>query len=185
MKKRNDKINAVSENLTEVVGENFGPSLNFEELKELLEGARVLEIKESSRRESICEFFVEKNERKYSFTLFCTDLGYWIEDRKDDKSNFMNFQELLEAIFEHHSSHNDFENDIFEPFDKVTQKIIGFRCRKCEKEFKVKIESIKNSEYYELLNDVEKRKLFARILSEGWIDKKDRAIEMIARMRED
>ena len=56
---------------------------DFSKLKELLEGAIVLEIRDGANRESIVEFFVEKKNRKYSFTLYATDLGAWIgEDRK-------------------------------------------------------------------------------------------------------
>jgi len=151
---------------------------NLDELKELFEGAIILEIKESSKHESIFDFFVEKNNVKYSFTLSEYEIG----ERKDDKDNFTNFQELLEEIFKHHSSHEDFENDIFETFDDIMQKSVGFRCKKCGKEFKVGMETIKKSEYREFLNDVKKRKLFARILSNGWIGNKNYAVEMIAKL---
>ena len=151
---------------------------NLNELKELFEGATILEIKESSKHETIFDFFVEKNNVKYSFTLSEYEVG----GRKNDKGNFTNFQDLLEEIFEHHLSHKDFESDVFEALDDVVHRSIGFRCQKCGEKFEVEIKTLKNSEYYELLNDVEKRKIFARILSEGWIENKNSAIEMIERV---
>ena len=151
----------------------------YEELKKLFEGARVLEVQKSDRKESICKFFVEKNKRKYSFVLFCTNLGYWTEERKDNIGRFMDFQELLEAIFEHHLSHDDFKSDIFKSLDDPVRRTVGFQCRKCQKEFGVGVSTIWKSEYLELLNSVRKRDLFAKILSDGYIDNKERAAEMI------
>lgn len=152
---------------------------SYEELKKLFEGARVLEVQKSDRKESICKFFVEKNKLKYSFVLFCTDLGYWVEEKKDDIGRFTDFKELLEAIFEHHLGHDDFKSDIFKSLDDPVKRTIGFQCRKCQKEFGIGMTALKNSKYLDLLDSVRKRNLFAKILSDGYIDSKERVIEMI------
>lgn len=148
---------------------------DLKKLKDLFENAKILEVKEGKR--GSFNFFVVKDEQKYSFTLFDYEIGL----KKDDKGNYINFQELLVEIFNHHANHNDFENDIFEAFDDITQKTMGFRCRKCGEEFKFGMKTLKDSEYYDLLSDVVKRKIFARILSVGWVSNKDIAIELIKR----
>jgi hypothetical protein len=60
----------------------------LKDLKNLLEGAKILEVRNSGRKESICEFLCEKDKQKYSFTLFATNLGAWVENRQDAHGNY-------------------------------------------------------------------------------------------------
>ena len=153
---------------------------DFSKLKELLEGAIVLEIRDGANRESIVEFFVEKKNRKYSFTLYATDLKAWIGDEKDNEERFLDINQMLNSIFEHHTNHGDFKNDVFEAIESPMKLEIGFKCRKCKQEFKIGISMIKNSGFYELLATPDKRILFAKILSEGFVESKERAVDMIS-----
>jgi hypothetical protein len=41
-------------------------SKEIKQLKELLEGAKVLEVRETEAHESLCDLFVEKKDKKYS-----------------------------------------------------------------------------------------------------------------------
>jgi hypothetical protein len=171
-----------------------------QQLKELLEGSKILEVRESNLRESICDFLLEKNNHKYSFTLCATELGAWVENQKDSEGTNSDVQEMFEAIFNHHSDHaillcesgkipknsssygeleKKYKGGIFKPYDNPMKRIIGFKCKICKQEFKIGIKALKNSEYYEFLSTPKKRKPFAKILSDGWVGSKKYALEML------
>ena len=145
----------------------------IDELKELLEGSTILELKEGTGREDICEFFVKKGNNKYSFTLLATDLGYWVENRKNQNGSFLDVQEMFEAIFKHHSDHADFEHDMFKVFDDVLNRTVGFKCLKCDEKYVVGLKAIKASNYCKFLDSPDKRDKVAKALSVGWIGNVD------------
>ena len=146
---------------------------NLAQLKDLLEGAKVNEIKKSDAHESICEMVVEKNGIKSSFILFATDLGWWVSDIKRKDGGYKFFRELLDATFEHYNDHKDWEADSFKAFDDPMTRTIGFRCKKCRKEFRITMSDLKGSEYSEFLTTPEKRKKFAKLLSGNYIQEKN------------
>jgi hypothetical protein len=158
-------------------------SQSTEHLRNLLVGAKVLEIKDTDSQESMCELYVEKDGKKYSFTLFATDLGWWIADVKDFNGDFDNFQDLIEKTFEHYNKHcssaKDYGKDRYESFDSITHKLIGFRCKECGKEFNTTYNAIKKSEYADLLKTPEDRKRFAKLLSGYYIQDKANALERL------
>ena len=174
------------------------------QLKKLFEGAKVFEIRDGNRAESVCDFLLEKNNHKYSFTLFANDLGVWVENQKDSEGTHSDVQEMLEAIFDHHSDHarllcesgkipknsnsyweleKSYKGGIFEAFDNPMKRVIGFKCKICDNKFKIGIKALKNSEYYELLSTPEKRKPFAKILSDDWVGSKEIALEKLERIK--
>jgi magnesium-transporting ATPase (P-type) len=148
----------------------------FEKLKLLLEGKKVISINETKQRDSICEFVVEgENKFKSKFTLFCTDLGAWISNERDDNDNFINVKEMFEVMFEH-SSEEIFEHTgkrnikhIFEAFDDSEKRVLGFKCRKCNKEFCVSIKAVKKSEYAQFFDTHEIRSKLAEVLGETYV----------------
>jgi hypothetical protein len=146
----------------------------LKELKDLLEKAKIIAVNSSSRRESICEFVCERGEHKYSFTLFATDLGTWIENKQ---GNFQDISEMLEAIFEHHVNHEDFVHDLFKSFDSPLKRSIGFVCKKCDWKIETDINVLKNSEYYEFLATPKSREKFAQVLSCGYIQNKQSVLD--------
>lgn len=153
---------------------------NLAQLKDLLEGAKINEIKKSDAHESICEMFVEKDKKKYSFTLFATDLGWGVSDVKRKDGEYKLFRELLDATFEHYNDHKDWESDSYEAFDNPMTRMIGFRCKKCSKEFQVTMTDLKSSEYSEFLTTPEKREKFAKLLSGNYIQEKDDVVRYLS-----
>ena len=154
-------------------------SEEIKQLKELLEGAKVLEVRETDAHESLCDLFVEKKGKKYSFTIGATDLGWWTSNLRSPNGDFKNFQDLIERSFEHYNYHGEYGKDYYEAFDSPTERLIGFRCKKCSKEFTASITTVKSSEYADLLGDPESRKKFAKLLSEGYIQNKKIALEYL------
>jgi hypothetical protein len=152
-------------------------------LKELLQGAKVLEINSSDNPESVFELVVDRNGSKCSVTLFANDLGWWVSGIKKQDGVFLEFQELLEEVFEHYDSHGDYSADSFESTNYPAELNIGFKCRTCGKEFISSLISVKNSEYFDLLTTVVNRKNFAKIISGHYIQDKECALEYLKKLR--
>jgi hypothetical protein len=91
---------------------------------------------------------------------------------------------MLEAIFEHHNSHGDYEHDLFKSFDSPLKRSIGFICEMCDWEIEISMKAFKNSEYFEFLNTPENRKQFARVLSCGYIQNKQDVLDYIKNIKE-
>jgi hypothetical protein len=72
-------------------------------------------------------------------------------------------------VFTHLNDIENYAEDIYETFDNVLERVIGFRCKKCGKEFKVSLTAVKNSKYSELLSTPDQRINFARVLNSGYI----------------
>lgn len=141
----------------------------LEKLKQLLEGKKVISLNDSKKRDSICEFVVQDNNGfKSYFTLCCTDLGPWITNEKDENNGFVDVKQMFEEIFEH-SNEDSNDEHTFEVFDDSECRIIGFRCKKCKKEFCVSITTIKKSEYARFFETSELRKRLAKVLSQTYI----------------
>lgn len=157
---------------------------SLKQLKELLEGAKVLEIKKNDSPESLCELTVEKDGKKYSFVLKATDLGWWTSDVKSQNGEFKVFQDLIEKTFEHYNEHGLFGQDLYENCDSALKRLIGFRCKKCNAEFCASLTAVKNSEYGDLLTTVEKRKKFAKLLSEFYVQDRTSTLEYFKEMEE-
>lgn len=152
---------------------------SLKQLKELLEGAKVLEVRENTSPESLCDLYVEKNRKKYSFTLKATDLGWWSSDVKSQNGKFKVFQDLIEKTFDHYNEHGLFGQYIYESCDSPLDRSIGFRCKKCGAEFCADLATVRNSEYNDLLTTVEKRKTFAKLLSDFYIQDKASTVKYL------
>ena len=138
-------------------------------LKALLEGKRVLSVKESSQRESICEIEVEEGKVKSSFTLYATDLGAWVGNSLTN-GMFMDVKDMFEEIFQHHTKNHDIKkDDIFESCDDPMKRTFGFRCKKCDKKFITSLTVVKGSEYAEFFTTPDDRRKLAEILGESYI----------------
>lgn len=151
----------------------------IEELKELLEGSKVIAINDTGKRESICEFVVNKNKKRYSFTLYSNDLGVWVGDHKDILDTYQDFQDFIEETFTHLSSVENYSKDIYEAVDFPMEKAIGFKCKKCGKLFKTSTTAVKKSNYGDLLQTPKQRKAFAKILGEDYLLSKNSAIDRL------
>jgi hypothetical protein len=141
-------------------------------LKELLEGKKVLEIKESSQRESICDFVVEGSKGTSSFTLYATDLGAWVGNIQESNSGYKDIQDMFEEMFNHQSSHGykDEPNlDIWLCADDPMKRQMGFCCKNCEKVFSAGIPALKASPYFKFFHKPETRAKLAKALGDTYV----------------
>lgn len=152
--------------------------MKIDQLKELLEGATVLEVKESDKLESICELKVCKNDKRYSFTLYGNDLGVWVGNHKNGLDIYQDFDNFIEEAFSHLIEEN-YSNNVYESLDFPTELAIGYKCKKCGKIFKIALTAVKNSKYRDLLQTPGQRKAFAKVLSEDYILNKESVKERL------
>lgn len=139
----------------------------IEQLKELLEGATVISVEDAKQRESICRITAEKDGKRYSFTLFATDLGAWVADSVTSEGTFRNFDDFIEKTFMHLSEVEYFSDDIFEAIEDPMKRTLGVKCKKCGQEFKITLTAVKESKYSRFFTSPEGRSKFYRVLSSG------------------
>ena len=143
----------------------------LKELRELLVGAYVLEVNDAGRDESLCEFVVRRDGKKYSFILFATDLGHWVSDLKTHDGHFREVQDIFEATFEHVSRKHGWggpNQASFQCLDNPIQRTIGFKCC-CGQTYEVSLSDVKRSPYVKFLGDAETREKIAQCLGEDYI----------------
>lgn len=148
----------------------------FNQLKELLEGALITEVLEEKSPEALCRFKLEKNGKKFEFTVFKNDLGTWIEGLQEEDRGFFDLQDMFEKIFDHNEVHNN--ENTYNVQTEILSALINFKCS-CGKMFKTSLKTIRNSEYFELLRTPEQRDNFAKILNSVYIQNKDSVIEAL------
>lgn len=159
--------------------QNKGGAVLSKQLKELLDGSKIVAINDTDSRNSICEFVVNKNKKRYSFTLYSNDLGVWIGNHKHALDSYNNFRDFIEEAFTHLSDVENYSKNIYESVDFPMEKDIGFKCKKCGKLFKISITAVKKSEYGDLLQTPEQRKDFAKILSRDYLISKESTIKYL------
>lgn len=73
---------------------------DIKKLKSLLEGAKIVSVSESKNPESLCNFCVELDDERTSFTLYATDLGYWVGDIIRG-GRYENMTDMLGSVYNH------------------------------------------------------------------------------------
>lgn len=129
----------------------------IEKLKELLEGSTVVGIDESKNDEAVCTFRVESGDSITKFTLYATDLGYWVADIIRN-GRYRNMKNMFDSIWNHKCSNKDISH-VSEP------GLIGyFKCG-CGEIFVVNEVDI-GDDYKHMLNDSTMEKV-AKLLTDG------------------
>lgn len=132
-------------------------------LKSLLEGNRIISVSESKSPESICGFCVESHDKqKTSFTLYATDLGYWVGDLAHDNKH-SNMTDMLDSIYNHVYGCKKKINYVSD------ESLLCFKCD-CKHVFLISKDNI-TQDYKDVLKNDETVETIAKLLSEGvWFD---------------
>ena len=131
---------------------------DIEQLKSLLEGARIISVNESKNPESLCSFCIETDDGRTSFTLYATDLGHWCGDVIRNGAH-VSMTDMLDSIYNHVYVCQKIINHIGE------HDSIGYFECDCGQMFIVLGENISDA-YKNILKDDEAMRKLAGLLSE-------------------
>jgi len=143
----------------------------LKELQEILVGSYIEEIKDAGRRGALCDFVIRRDGKRQTFTLFVSDLGYSVENIRDEKGYHLELQDIFEASFDHVSRDHDIDGDnvaCFGLFDNPMNRTVGFKCC-CGKTYEIGLGAIKISGYAKYFSSIETRKRIAKLLSTDYI----------------
>jgi len=139
-----------------------------EKLRGLMKGAYIEDVEFSGRDESLCDFVLRRDGKKYSFTLFATDLGFWTGSLKNFKGHHRELQDIWEEIHEHNMRVDPVEGCTYKCFDDPFARTVGFECA-CGKRFEIGLSDLKESPYCSFLTTVEGREKVASVLGTDYM----------------